>query len=46
MKYVITFRYYETDTEKLIIDAKDINEVKEKYNKPAVLIFLLSGKSI
>ena len=33
MKYVITYRYYETYTEKLIIDAKDINEVKEKYNK-------------
>ena len=33
MKYVITYRYYETYNEKLIIDAKDINEVKEKYNK-------------
>ena len=33
MKYVITYRYYETYNEKLIVDAKDINEVKEIYNK-------------
>ena len=33
MKYVITYRYYETYNEKLIVEAKDINEVKEIYNK-------------
>ena len=33
MKYVITYRYYETYKEKLIVEAKDIDEVKEIYNK-------------
>tara|TARA_R100000995_G_scaffold74109_1_gene43046 strand:- start:949 stop:1149 length:201 start_codon:yes stop_codon:yes gene_type:complete len=33
MKYVITYRYYETYNEKLIVKAKDIDEVKEIYNK-------------
>ena len=33
MKYVITFRYYETYNEKLIVEAKDVDEVKAIYNK-------------
>ena len=33
MKYVITFRYYETYNEKLIVEAKDVGEVKAIYNK-------------